>query len=118
MMARVRDFVVLSLGVALVIASPAGAAQGLFATVKSGSPMSLRSSYGQAVTLLRPGTYSIAISDGSRTQNFHLLGPGTNKKTGIAFVGRITWRLRLSPGLYRYRSDSSRKVQSFRVVRR
>jgi len=51
------------------------------------------------------------VNDRTRTDNFHLTGPGVNKKTGIAFRGRATWKLALQGGRYVYRSDAHKKVR-------
>ncbi|TMK72059.1 MAG: hypothetical protein E6G50_04775 [Actinobacteria bacterium] len=56
-------------------------------------------------------TVMVAVNDRTRTDNFHLTGPGVNKKTGIAFHGRATWKLALQGGRYVYRSDAHKKVR-------
>jgi hypothetical protein len=57
------------------------------------------------------GPVRFAVNDRSKTDNFHLTGPGVNKKTGVAFRGRATWELNLAPGRYTYRSDKSKKLR-------
>ena len=113
-MRRVVSFPLL---LALVFAAGAEASVSLVATVGSGSQVTLRSPSGQGIARLRPGTYRILVSDKSRTQNFHLVGPGINKRSGIAYVGRTTWKLKFQPGVYRYGSDLAGKMKSFRVVK-
>jgi hypothetical protein len=63
---------------------------------------------GSFVTTLRSGTYVIRVSDRSRRENFHLLGlrSGLQRRTTISFKGNVVWTLRLTRGLYAYRSDS------------
>ena len=101
----------------LALAGSAQASTSLVGKVGPGSRLTLRSSNGQAVTRLRIGTYRIVVSDGSRTQNFHLAGPVTNKATSLSFVGQVIWTVKLVPGLYRYSSDRTRQSSgSFRVV--
>jgi hypothetical protein len=51
------------------------------------------------------GTFAITVRDRTKTDNFHLTGPGVNRKTGVAFRGTLTWKVKLVKGLYRYRSD-------------
>jgi plastocyanin len=51
------------------------------------------------------GRYRISVRDASKTRNFHLLGPGVNRRTGKAFVGRTTWTVALTAGTYRFGSD-------------
>jgi hypothetical protein len=71
---------------------------------------------GSKVRSLTTKKYRITVSDTSKTQNFHLKGPGVNKKTGVAARAKATWTLTLKPGKYTYRSDKSRKLRgSFTV---
>ena len=63
------------------------------------------------------GPATITVNDRSRTDNFHLTGPGVNRKTGIAFRGRVTWNVTLRPGRYAYRSDKSKKLRGAFTVR-
>jgi hypothetical protein len=51
------------------------------------------------------GGVVITVTDRSRTRNFHLVGPGVNRKTSKSFVGKKTWTLELGSGTYRYGSD-------------
>ncbi len=57
------------------------------------------------VKTLAPGTYRFVIKDKSNIHNFHLKGPGVNKKTGVGFVGTSTWKVKLKAGKYRYVCD-------------
>jgi plastocyanin len=57
------------------------------------------------------GKASIAIHDASAKNNFHLSGPGVNKKTGITFKGTVTWTVTLQSGTYTYRSDAHPKTK-------
>jgi plastocyanin len=88
----------------------------LVGTVGPGSTISLKKA-GIRVTSLKAGLYSIAVNDRASIHNFHLFGPGVNKATGVAFVGKQTWRVRLKPGLYTYRCDVHRTTlrRTFRV---
>jgi plastocyanin len=54
---------------------------------------------------IKAGTYSMKIEDKSAAHNFHLIGPGLNKKTTVAFKGETTWRIKLKPGRYTYQCD-------------
>jgi len=76
----------------------------LVATVGPGFTINLTRG-GRKVTRLKPGTYTIVVRDRARIHNFHLRGPGVNKKTGVAFVGTVRWRVKLVRGLYRYNCD-------------
>jgi hypothetical protein len=63
------------------------------------------------------GPATLTVNDRSRTDNFHLTGPGVNKKTGVAFRGRVTWNVSLQPGSYMYRSDKHKRLRGSFVVR-
>jgi plastocyanin len=54
---------------------------------------------------LIPGSYRLTVTDRSRTRNFHIIGPGVNRRTAKAFVGTVTWMLQLKAGTYRYGND-------------
>src|SRR5919109_359946 len=73
--------------------------------------ISLRDASGNVVRHLDPGTYDIAVSDRSDVHNFHLVGPGVNRKTGVTFRGGVTWRLTLAAGRYTYRSDKHKSLR-------
>ena len=51
------------------------------------------------------GRVVVTVTDRSATRNFHLVGPGVNRKTSKSFVGKKTWTLQLATGTYRYGSD-------------
>jgi plastocyanin len=72
---------------------------------------------GTRVKSVAQGKFKVTVSDTSKTQNFHLRGPGVNKLTGIKARSTATWTLRLKQGKYTYRSDKSRKLRgSFSVT--
>lgn len=54
---------------------------------------------------VRAGIYKIVIRDRSSIHNFHLTGPGVNKKTGVAAVGTTTWTVKLKKGTYKFVCD-------------
>jgi hypothetical protein len=63
------------------------------------------------------GAVVFTVTDRSKRDNFHLSGPGVNKRTGVGFRGRVTWNLQLEPGRYTYRSDKTKKLRgSFTVT--
>ena len=68
--------------------------------------IALRTLEGQRLTVLNPGRYTILVRDRSARENFHLVGPGINRRTTIRFVGSRSWTVRLAAGTYRYRSDA------------
>jgi plastocyanin len=60
---------------------------------------------GKDVKTLTAGTYLIKVEDKASIHNFHLIGPGVNKSTGIGFTGDQTWKVKLKPGKYTYQCD-------------
>ena len=74
--------------------------------------ISLRNaSTGAKVRSLVAGAHKVVVSDSSKTQNFHLTGPGVNKKTGVKARTKATWTIALGPGKYTYRSDKNRRLK-------
>ena len=78
--------------------------------------ISLRSTGGVLVKRLFAGRYRIGVSDRTKTDNFHLLGPRVNRKTGVRFRGSASWLVSLGSGTYRYRSDAHRRMSGRFVV--
>ncbi len=89
----------------------------LHGTVGPGFTITLKTAQGKLVRKLKPGTYTIRIRDLSPIHNFHLFGPGVDKKTSVQNTGSVTWTVRLQTGLYRYRCDPHRTIMhgSFNV---
>ena len=78
----------------------------LVGTVGPGSTITLTKS-GAKVTKLKAGTYSITVNDLASVHNFHLTGPGVNKKTSIGGTGKTTWTVPLQKGkTYRFVCDA------------
>ena len=63
-----------------------------------------------------PGPAIITVNDRSKTDNFHLTGPGVNRKTGVKTRGKASWTVTLQPGVYTYRSDKTKKLRGRFVV--
>jgi hypothetical protein len=80
----------------------------LLGTVGPGASISLKKASGGSAKALKAGKYSISVRDLSKAQNFHLIGPGVNKSTGVRFTGRTTWSVKLRKGTYRFQSDPSK----------
>jgi plastocyanin len=72
-----------------------------------GFTISLKTAAGKSFKAMRRGTYTVLVRDKSAIHNAHVTAPGgVSKKTGVAFVGRATWKLRLTKtGTLRYRCD-------------
>jgi hypothetical protein len=85
-------------------------------------PAKLAGAVGPKRTIsLRPktvaaGAVTLTVNDRTKTDNFHLTGPGVNRKTGVAFRGRVTWKLTLQPGRYTYRSDRRKSLRGVLTV--
>jgi plastocyanin len=75
---------------------------------------------GKDLKTIKAGTYKIKVEDKSSIHNFHLFGPGVNKKTSVSFVGDKTWAIKLKPGKYTYQCDihlSEGMKGSFKVTK-
>ena len=64
-----------------------------------------------------PGPAVIAVNDRSTTDNFHLTGPGVNRKTALKGRAKATWTVMLRPGTYTYKSDKTKKLRGSFTVR-
>ncbi len=97
-------------------AAPAAAPVRLVGVVGPGRRIivSLR---GRRVTSVPAGKAVLVVTDRSAKDDFRLVGPGVNRATSRAGTGKVTWRLTLKRGVYRYRSDATPALKgSFRAV--
>jgi plastocyanin len=109
---------VLALVVAALLVVPAQArTAGLVGEVGPGFKIEVEKA-GRDLKTIKAGTYRMKVEDKSSIHNFHLVGPGLNRKTGVAFRGETTWRITLKPGRYTYKCDphASSMRGSFRVT--
>ena len=61
---------------------------------------------GKSVKTLKAGTYTLVVNDKASSHNFHLIGPGINKKvTTVPFVGTKTVTVTLKKGKYTFQCD-------------
>jgi plastocyanin len=88
----------------------------LRAKVGPGATISLTRA-GVRVRALAAGPAVIAVMDLSAKDNFHLIGPGVNRQTSKAARAKVSWRVRLRAGIYRYRSDASAALKGSFTVR-
>jgi plastocyanin len=117
-MLRTRLALVTLLAGALVVVASASAATptlngvdgpGFTITLKKGTTK---------VTSLKAGKYKIVIKDMSNIHNFHLKGPGVDKKTGVGPKGTFTWTVTLKKGTYKFICDPHASIMkgSFKVT--
>lgn len=100
---------------ALVAVSGAGASSSttvtpgtkLVLTVGPGFTISLKTATGKSFTSLKRGSYTIVVRDKASIHNAHLIAPGgISKKTGVSFVGTVTWKVKFTKtGTLRYQCD-------------
>jgi plastocyanin len=89
----------------LLGATPSQAAT-YYGTVGPGATITLKNAAGANVARIRAGAHTFVIRDRSDDHNFHLVKPGTDRRTGVAFRGTRTWSVRIARGVtYRYRCD-------------
>jgi plastocyanin len=91
-----------TLGAALTVVAGASATASAGKLVGTDGP-------GFTITLsaksVKAGSYTITVKDRSKIHNFHLIGPGVNKKTSVGAVGTFTWKVTLKKGTYRFICD-------------
>ena len=97
-----------ALAAGLALAAPAlagSAATPLAGTVGPGFTITLTKA-GKPVKTLKPGAYKITVADKSNAHNFHILGPGVNKKiTTVPFMGSESATVTLKKGKYTIQCD-------------
>jgi plastocyanin len=98
------SLVVAALAAVLFIVPAWGSSAGLVGEVGPGMTVEVKKN-GKDLKTIKAGTYKIKVEDKARIHNFHLFGPGLNKKTGVAFKGDVTWTIKLKPGRYTYQCD-------------
>jgi NitT/TauT family transport system substrate-binding protein len=94
-----------------------GTASGtLEGTVGPGFTITLKQN-GKKVSKVTAGKYLFIISDKSAQHDFHLAGPGVNKKTSVGKTGTTRWTVTLKKGTYTYVCDphASQMKGSFKV---
>jgi plastocyanin len=117
-MFRTRLALVTLLAAALVVVASASAATPtLTGTDGPGFTITLKKGKTK-VTSLKAGKVKIVIKDLSNIHNFHLTGPGLNKKTGVGAKGTFTWTVRLKKGTYKFVCDPHASIMkgSFKVT--
>ena len=116
-MMRISLALVLLAGVAVAATgqSTAMSSPKLTGTVGPGFTITLKS-HARTVKTLSPAKYAFVINDKSRIHNFHLIGPGLNKKTTVAGTGTTHWTIILRAGTYNYVCDPHKSSMHGRFV--
>jgi plastocyanin len=70
----------------------------------------------KTVKVLAPGSYTFVINDRSNIHNFHLTGPGVNKKTSVGAIGKFTWHVTLRRGTYKYVCDPHATIMKGKFI--
>jgi hypothetical protein len=116
-MVQPRVLALLAVFAALSLLAPAVAtAKTFYGTVGPSMTITLKRANGTVVSRIQNGTHTFVIRDRSDMHNFHLLGPGLDRKTRVGFTGRRKWTLTLSVGTYRYRCDPHRSMMRGRFT--
>ena len=100
-------FALFAIVAALAVAAPTFAATNANTLTGTDGP-------GFTITLnkktVKAGTYVITIRDRSTIHNFHLTGPGVNKKTSVAAMGTTKWTVKLKKGTYKFVCDPHKTI--------
>lgn len=67
--------------------------------------ISMTDSSGEPVKRIEPGAYLVRVTDPASYHNFHLTGPGVDKRTSVSGKSKVQWDLRLRPGRYTFVCD-------------
>jgi plastocyanin len=59
---------------------------------------------------VKAGTYTITIHDLATIHDFHLTGPGVDKKTSVSGTGTTKWTVKLKKGTYHFVCDPHRTI--------
>jgi hypothetical protein len=57
------------------------------------------------ISTLKHGTYTIVVRDTAADHDFHLNGPGVDRKTTVGGTGTWRWTVKLRKGTYTYVCD-------------
>jgi plastocyanin len=117
-MSRIRFALLAAVIAAFVAVATASAAPvKLSAVVGPGFNISLKKG-STKVTKLKAGKYTITVADKSNIHNFHLTGPGVNKKTSVPATGITQWTVTLKKGTYKFVCDPHAPIMkgSFKVT--
>ncbi|HEY6605754.1 MAG TPA: plastocyanin/azurin family copper-binding protein [Gaiellaceae bacterium] len=114
----VSAFAAAAVAAALIVVPAWGATAPLKGEVGPGFKIEVEKG-GKDLKTIKAGKYKIKVEDKSSIHNFHLIGPGLNKKTSVSFQGQTTWTITLKKGKYTYQCDphaTSGMKGTFRVT--
>jgi plastocyanin len=94
---------------ALTASSALAATPTLTGTTGPGFTITLKKGSSK-VTKLKAGKYKIVVADKSSIHNFHLKGPGVDKKTSVGGTGNSTWTVTLKKGTYTFVCDPHKTI--------
>jgi plastocyanin len=102
-------------------ATPAPNAKKLVLTSGPGYTITLKTTAGKPAKSLKLGTYQVVVRDRSSFHDAHIVAPGFDRATTVAFVGTKTWKMKLArTGTLRFLCDphaSQGMRGSARIVR-
>src|SRR6185437_9622361 len=99
-----------------ILAALALAASTFGATNTNVSTSTLTGTVGPGFTItmnkktVKAGTYAITIHDLASIHDFHLTGPGVDKKTSVGGTGTTKWTVKLKKGTYHFVCDPHRTI--------
>jgi plastocyanin len=121
-MFRSRYLLVLVVAACALVALPAAFAKQTFQlkgeVYARGFKIEMKKASGATLKTVKAGTYRIKVEDMASIHNFHLKGPGVDKKTSISGRTETIWTVRLRPGKYTFWCDPHAQVMrgTFRVT--
>jgi plastocyanin len=105
-MKRIGRSAAAAAAVAAIVAGNGGAATPkLQAMVSDPANISLTLG-GKKVRTLKVGQYTVVVRDTAGDHNFHLTGPGVNRRTTVGGTGTSRWNVTLRKGTYKYLCDA------------
>ena len=95
-----------TVALALAVPSAAAALPRFYGTVGPNFTITLKRGDGTAVKTASAGSKTFVIRDRASNHNFHLMGPGVDRRTRVGFVGKRRWSpVVLSNGTYTFLCD-------------
>lgn len=105
-----------------VASAPKALASSAPSSDRGGTLPIIRGSVGPGFTIsvsrhqAQPRRFTLIVRDRSSMHNWHIRGPGVDRTTGVPFVGRREWTVRLREGTYRIVCDPHSSSMRTRIV--